>query len=73
MISSGRELSIYDRRRDKDRRRVIKGARCTSDNRDKVVSIEKMKIRTVPTWAFRKRKAEKKERKERRKRKVSGE
>ena len=37
MISSGRELSIYDRRRDNDRRRVIKGAR-TSDNRDKVVN-----------------------------------
>ena len=36
MISSGRELSIYDRRRDNDRRRVIKGAR-TSDNRDQVV------------------------------------
>ena len=36
IISSGRELSIYDRRRDKDRRRVIKGAR-TSDNRDEVV------------------------------------
>ena len=31
MISSGSGLSIYDRRRDKDRRRVIKGAR-TSDN-----------------------------------------
>ena len=36
IISSGRELSIYDRRREKDRRRVIKGAR-TSDNRDEVV------------------------------------
>ena len=33
MISSGRELSIYDRRRDKDRRWVIKGAH-TSDNRN---------------------------------------
>ena len=31
MISSGSGLSIYDRRRDKNRRRVIKGA-CTSDN-----------------------------------------
>ena len=36
MISSGSELSICDRRRDKDRRRVIKDAR-TSDNRHKVV------------------------------------
>ena len=36
IISSGRELSIYDRRRDKDRRRVIKGAR-TIDNRNEVV------------------------------------
>ena len=40
MISSGSGLSIYDRRRDNDRRRVIKGAR-TSDNRDKVVKISR--------------------------------
>ena len=46
MISSGSGLSIYDRRRDNDRRRVIKGAR-TSDNRDKVVKSRKEAVRQL--------------------------
>ena len=35
-MTSGSGLSIYDRRRDKDRSQEIKGAR-TSDNRNNVV------------------------------------